>query len=181
MRCVRVLLVVLLAFLWRPPALWAQHVHAPAQPKPQAPASDLPDDWVALGTRVHGGFGSYVALGIRIGLDALKDLGVTRGDVDVTLIDGPDNRCPCVADGLLLATGATPGRATLHVDGTKAPPGVITMVVVRHAKTHRSFRYTVTHDMRDHLDEWNQLEPKKTLDAVMQTPAAELYRREVAP
>ncbi|QYO62444.1 hypothetical protein [Leptolyngbya sp. 7M] len=34
--------------------------------------TETPDQWVELGRRVHGGFGSYIALGIRIGLDAMQ-------------------------------------------------------------------------------------------------------------
>jgi hypothetical protein len=183
---VRVLGFILLVCMWPPAALLAQtHTH----PQPHTPpdraadtrADPRADDWVALGTRIHGGFGSSVALGIRIGLDALADLGVARGDVDVTLVDGPETRCPCIADGLLLATGATPGRATLHIDVAKAPPGVVGIVTVRHAKTKRSIRYTVLPSTRAQLDQWNHLEPAATLEAVMHAPAADLYLREILP
>jgi len=34
-----------------------------------------PEQWVALLTRVHGGFGSFLPVGIRIGEDAMKRLG----------------------------------------------------------------------------------------------------------
>lgn len=176
---VPIVILLLVACAWHPAA---QHVHTPAPPQSSSPSpSNQPDDWVALGTRIHGGFGSYVALGIRIGLDALADLNVSRGDIDVTLVDGPETRCPCIADGLLLATGATPGRATLHIDVGKAPPGVVGIVTVRHQKTHRTMRYTVLPATRARLDEWNQLEPRAKLDTIMQAPAADLYRREVIP
>lgn len=36
--------------------------------------AETPEEWIRLGGRVHGGFGSYIALGIRIGLDAMKRL-----------------------------------------------------------------------------------------------------------
>lgn len=37
-----------------------------------APASaETPEQWIALLTRVHGGFGSFLPVGIRIGEDAL--------------------------------------------------------------------------------------------------------------
>jgi len=37
-----------------------------------APAAhaQTPEQWVQWGERVHGGFGSLIALGIRVGLDA---------------------------------------------------------------------------------------------------------------
>ena len=37
-----------------------------------AARTETPDEWIALGTRVHGGFGSFIPVGIRIGLDALR-------------------------------------------------------------------------------------------------------------
>lgn len=52
----------------------------------------MPDEWVRLGERVHGGFGTYVALGIRIGLDAMKRLEAKPRDLDVTYQDDPDAR-----------------------------------------------------------------------------------------
>lgn len=134
---------------------------------------------MALATRIHGGLGSYVALGIRIGLDALAELKVSRGDVDVMLIDGPETRCPCIADGLLLSTGATPGRATLHVDVAKAPPGVVGIVTVRHVRTNRTIRYTVLPSMRDRLDEWNLLDPAAKMNALLHAPASDIYQKEV--
>lgn len=41
-----------------------------------APAvrAETPEQWVTLGTRIHGFFGSFIPVGIRIGLDALKRL-----------------------------------------------------------------------------------------------------------
>jgi formylmethanofuran dehydrogenase subunit E len=159
---------------------------APAAPstaagKSASASGDGANDWVALATRLHGGLGSYVALGIRIGLDALADLNVARGEIDVTLTDGPETRCPCIADGLLMSTGATPGRATLHVDIGKAPPGVVGIVTVRHVKTNRTIRYTVLPSTRTQLDEWNQLEPAAKLDVILRAPAAELYQKQIIP
>lgn len=34
------------------------------------------DEWIALGETVHGGFGSHIALGIRIGQAALQRLQI---------------------------------------------------------------------------------------------------------
>lgn len=36
-----------------------------------AARAETPEPWVALGCRVHGEFGTYVALGLRVGLDAI--------------------------------------------------------------------------------------------------------------
>ena len=29
--------------------------------------AETPEEWIALGARVHGGFGSFIPLGIKIG------------------------------------------------------------------------------------------------------------------
>ena len=50
-----------------------------------APAlANTPEEWVELGRQVHGGFGSYIALGIRIGLDARERLNAQPRELDVT-------------------------------------------------------------------------------------------------
>jgi hypothetical protein len=36
--------------------------------------AETPEEWVTLGARVHGGFGSFIPVGIRIGLDAIERL-----------------------------------------------------------------------------------------------------------
>src|SRR6478735_5256923 len=36
--------------------------------------TETPEEWITLGTRVHGGFGAFIPLGIRIGLDAVQRL-----------------------------------------------------------------------------------------------------------
>ena len=32
------------------------------------------DEWIALGARIHGAFGPFIPVGIRIGLDAVDKL-----------------------------------------------------------------------------------------------------------
>src|SRR4051812_22323638 len=72
-------------------------------------------EWVKIGERVEGSFTSFVAAGIRIGLDARKRLGVSPGELSVIYIDGAATPCACVADGIMMATAATPGKKTLSV------------------------------------------------------------------
>ena len=31
--------------------------------------AETPEEWIALGARVHGAFGAFIPLGIKIGLD----------------------------------------------------------------------------------------------------------------
>jgi hypothetical protein len=36
--------------------------------------AETPEEWIQLGTRIHGGFGAFIPIGIRIGLDARERL-----------------------------------------------------------------------------------------------------------
>src|SRR5215831_17484994 len=61
--------------------------------------AETPEEWVALGARVHGGFGSFIPVGIRIGLDALQRLDAKPREVTVTYYDSDKAPCACIADG----------------------------------------------------------------------------------
>lgn len=50
-------------------------------------STEIPNQWVELGRRVHGSFGSYITLGIRIGLDAMQRLSATLRTLEVTYYD----------------------------------------------------------------------------------------------
>ena len=41
--------------------------------------AETPEEWVALGTRVHGFFGGFIPAGIRVGLDAKERLKAEPG------------------------------------------------------------------------------------------------------
>jgi len=77
-------------------------------------AQSTPEEWVQLGAHVHGGFGTFIALGIRIGEDAMKQLGAQPRELDVTYYDGVATPCPCAADGIMIATHASPGQAVRY-------------------------------------------------------------------
>lgn len=62
---------------------------------PAVTHAETPARWVELGARVHDGFGSYIALGIRIGLDAIQHLSAQPRDLDVTYYNG--STAPCRA------------------------------------------------------------------------------------
>jgi formylmethanofuran dehydrogenase subunit E len=66
--------------------------------------SQTVDDWVTLGTRVHGGFGAFIPVGIRIGLEALERLKAPQRQVTVLYYDSDNAPCACVADGVAIAT-----------------------------------------------------------------------------
>lgn len=142
--------------------------------------AETPEEWVRLGARVHGGFGTYIALGIRLGLDAAQQLGAKPRELDVTVYDGVATPCPCIADGVMIATTASPGQGTLRVAQEKAPPEHMAVVVIRSRKDGRALRYTVPDTLRARLADWNKAnDPPGRWAVVMAEPEAQLYAREV--
>jgi len=55
--------------------------------------AETPEDWVKLGTRVHGGFGAFIPVGIRIGEDAMKRLNAQPRELAV-VYSGEGVPCP---------------------------------------------------------------------------------------
>lgn len=140
------------------------------------PASaNTPEEWVELGTQVHGGFGSYIALGIRIGLDARERLQAEPRELAVTYYSAATAPCPCVVDGVMLATVATPGQNSLRVADTPSPPETFGIVEVQHKATGAAIQYLIPASARELLDNWNQtLDPVGRFQAVMNAPAEQL-------
>jgi formylmethanofuran dehydrogenase subunit E len=141
--------------------------------------SPSPSEWVELGRRIHGGFGSYVAVGIRIGLDAMERLKANPRELDVTYQDGSSSPCPCVADGIMIATVATPGNNTLRVLPTRAiDPNTFGIAIVKNKKTGETLRYTLPRSARSLLDDWNNLKERDRYNAVMNAPENSLFEVE---
>ena len=105
--------------------------------------AETPEEWVRLLTRVHGGFGSFLPVGIRIGEDAMKRLNAKPRELSVTFYQGDGVPCPCPADGVMLAVGASPGQGTLRVATEKSPPGTFAVVVIRPRKGGDGLKYSV--------------------------------------
>jgi formylmethanofuran dehydrogenase subunit E len=130
--------------------------------------AETPEEWVKLGARVHGGFGAFIPVGIRIGLDAKERIKAELRGLTVTYYSGEKAPCPCIADGVMLATNASPGQGTLVIAPEKAPAGMLAVVVVRNRKTGEGFRYTVADTWLPKVIEWNKtLDPAGRLDAAM--------------
>src|SRR2546430_15654773 len=70
--------------------------------------AETPEEWVKLGARVHGGFGAFIPVGIRIGGDAVKRLHAQPRQVSVVYYSGAGLPCPCSGDGVMLPGGARP-------------------------------------------------------------------------
>jgi formylmethanofuran dehydrogenase subunit E len=141
--------------------------------------SETPEQWVELGARIHGAFGAFIPVGIRIGLDAKEKLKADARGLSVTFYNGEKPPCPCIADGVMIATQASPGQATLQIASEKAPPGLMAMVVIRNRKTGEALKYSVSDEWLPKILGWNKFEPLARFDAAM---AAEyLFTSEPAP
>ena len=101
--------------------------------------AETPAQWIELGARVHGAFGAFIPIGIRIGLDAKE-------------------RIKAEARGL----------AVTYCAGEKAPAGLLAVVVVRNRKTGEGLRYTVADAWLPKVLEWNKTsDPAGRFDAAM--------------
>jgi formylmethanofuran dehydrogenase subunit E len=134
-----------------------------------AARGETPDEWVKLGARVHGGFGSFIPVGIRIGEDAMKRLNAKPRELAVTYYSGEGVPCPCSVDGVMLAVSASPGQGSVQVAAEKSPPGTFAVVVIRPRKGGEGVKYTVPMSVMPKLGEINKTiqEPLARYNAVM--------------
>ena len=133
--------------------------------------AETPEEWVKLGTRVHGAFGSFIPVGIRIGLDALHRLGAEPRGVTVVYYSGPKSPCPCPADGIAIATMASVGQGSLQVAPDKAPDDAMGVAVIRSKATGAGLKYTIPAAWISKLEDMNkQYDPMGRYNAVMTAP-----------
>src|SRR5712672_2836158 len=92
---------------------------------PLSAKAETPEEWIALGARVHGAFGAFIPLGIRIGLDAASRLNAKPRELTVLYYDSDKSPCACFADGIAIATYASVGQRTMTIAAEKAPAGAI--------------------------------------------------------
>jgi hypothetical protein len=131
--------------------------------------AETPEEWVRLGARVHGGFGSFIPVGIRIGEDAMKRLSAKPRELAITYYSGEGVPCPCSVDGVMLAVSASPGQGSVHVATEKSPPGTFAVVVIRPRKGGDGLKYTVPVSHMARLGEINRTiqDPLARYNAVM--------------
>jgi formylmethanofuran dehydrogenase subunit E len=130
--------------------------------------AETPEEWIKLGARVHGGFGGFIPVGIRIGLDALDRLKAEPRGVTVMFYSGDKSPCPCIADGVMLATQASPGQGTLQVAAEKAPAGFLAVILVRDRKSGAGVRYAIKDEWMPKILDWNKnLDPVGRYEAAM--------------
>ena len=132
--------------------------------------AETPEDWVRLGARVHGGFGAFIPVGIKIGEDAMKRLNAKPRELAVTYYSGDGVPCPCSVDGVMLAISASPGQGSVRVEAEKSPPGTFAVVVIRPRKGGDGLRYTVPMSVMPKLGAINKTiqDPLKRYSAVME-------------
>jgi FmdE, Molybdenum formylmethanofuran dehydrogenase operon len=131
---------------------------------------ETPEEWMALGARVHGAFGSFIPLGIKIGLDAVNRLHTKPRELTVLYYDSDSSPCACFADGIAIATYASVGQRTLTISPEKAPAGDAAVIVIRPRQGGPGFKYTIPMATLAKLGPMNKdLDPRGRYDAVMAT------------
>ncbi|MFQ6086485.1 MAG: FmdE family protein [Candidatus Bathyarchaeia archaeon] len=93
---------------------------------------------------LHGHFGPFMVLGVRMGLIALRELGAKKGNpkLRVTVMTRPSVPFSCVIDGIQVATKCTIGNRKLRLRNSpknvsakfQIPEGNIVTVTLNPAK-----------------------------------------------
>jgi formylmethanofuran dehydrogenase subunit E len=142
--------------------------------------AETPEEWIALGARVHGAFGAFIPLGIKIGLDAVDRLHARPRELKVVYYDSDAAPCACFADGVAIATYASVGQRTLVISADKAPEGTLAVIVVRLRQNGPGLKYTIPASDLPKLGMMNaKLDPRGRWDAVMKDDT--LFSVETAP
>jgi formylmethanofuran dehydrogenase subunit E len=129
---------------------------------------------------VHGAFGAFIPLGIKIGLDAVQRLNAKPRELVVLYYDSDTSPCACFADGIAIATYASVGQRTLTIASEKSPPGTAAVIIIRARQGGAGFKYTIPMTALAKLGPTNKdLDPRGRYDAVMATEG--LFQVEAAP
>src|SRR3974390_1018230 len=135
---------------------------------PLTGGAETPEESIALGARVHGAFGAFIPLGIKIGLDAVDRLHAKPRELTVLYYDSGQSPCACFSDGIAIATYASVGQRTLTIAPEKAPAGDAAVIVIRPRKGGPGFKYTIPVATLATLGAMNKdLDPRGRYDAVM--------------
>lgn len=153
------------------------HAHGNATKK--VAKNETPQSWIALGKRIHGGFGSFIALGIRLGLDADKRLKAAPRELDVSYFSSTSAPCPCVADGLMISTRATPGQGSLRVLDLPNAPQTLGIALIKNKRTGQTLRYVIPRSALTILDAANKKSERARYDAIMNSAQNKLFRVQI--
>ena len=111
-------------------------------PGPSEATDPAVDPQLARVREIHGGAGPWAVVGYRIGARALRELGLPRQSFGLLVV----HRAPaevqysCVADGLMAATGASPGKLNLRLE---AVPVEQLGTTVEDRQSGRRLRFTL--------------------------------------
>ena len=134
---------------------------------PTSGHAESKEEWITLGARIHGAFGPFIPVGIRIGLDAVDKLKADPRGLTVTYYNGTKPPCPCVADGVMIATQASPGQGTLQISPDKAPEGAMAIIVIKNRKTGEGLKYTIADEWLPRILGWIKSDPSARYDSAM--------------
>ena len=134
---------------------------------PSIALAETKDEWIALGARIHGAFGPFIPVGIRVGLDAKERLHADSRGLTVTYYNGTKPPCPCIADGVMLATQASPGQGTLQISPERAPDGLMAVIVIKNRKTGEALRYSISDEWLPKILAWIKSDLSARYDAAM--------------
>ena len=131
--------------------------------------AETAQEWATLGARVHGGYGAFIPLGVKIGLDAREKLKAGPRELSVLYFDNPKAPCACFADGIAIATVASPGQRSLVMAPEQAPDMAAAVIVIRPRKGGPGLKYTIPMASLPRLAEINKQvqDPVARHDAVM--------------
>lgn len=140
--------------------------------------------WIDLGAHVHGGFGSLIALGVRMGLEGAEAAGSPgRFQLEVSYQSSPEAPCPCVIDGLQVATRASLGQRNLTLDAAEPPADAFGVATFRNRTTGELWRATIPMSAWPVLRDANEgTTPQERWDIIMAADGLfTLERLETAP
>jgi formylmethanofuran dehydrogenase subunit E len=134
---------------------------------PASGRAETKQEWITLGTRIHGAFGPFIPVGIRIGLDAVDKLKADPRGLTVIYYNGVKPPCPCVADGVMLATQASPGQGTLQISSDKAPDGAMAVIIIKNRKNGEALKYTIADEWLPKILGWIKSDSSARYDSAM--------------
>ena len=140
--------------------------------------AETKEEWIALGARIHGAFGPFIPVGIRIGLDAVDRLRAGPRDLIVSYQNGAKSPCPCIADGVMIATGTSPGQENLSIDPTPPADGMFAIITIRHKRNGATLRYSVSDEWLPKILAWRTMDASSRYDAAMNADNIFTLRRE---
>jgi formylmethanofuran dehydrogenase subunit E len=85
----------------------------------------------------------------------------------VTYYNGAKPPCLCVADGVMIATQASPGQGTLQIAPERASDGTMAVIVIKNRKTGEGLRYTISDEWLPKILAWLKTDPSARYDSAM--------------